>query len=126
MKENVEKKEHKKIMEMRQYICKVCMAQDDCKLDRVSPCVSCKELSKALVNAGYHKQVWHKVADGDLPPANTDVLCFGKLRGTRQKAYDLNVYSYVERCWYGFGFRTDEIDEVIAWTELPKYEGGNE
>ncbi len=81
-----------------------------------------RERAKAISDAGYKKQIWHKVADHDFPPANTDVICFEKLKGTGQKVYDLCVYSYVENCWYGFGFMADEIDEVIAWTELPLYE----
>lgn len=67
------------------------------------------------------KTVWHKVADGDLPKENMEVCCFykngnydvGKLISAWGKhKWDLNrVNVFVE------------LNDVIAWTELPKYEG---
>ena len=81
------------------------------------PFTSCAE---SLCDKGYQKIVWHRVADGDLPKPNTDILFLSVLPSGSQ-FYDLGVYSYVEKFWYG-NRCTTTTDKVIAWTELPTYE----
>jgi hypothetical protein len=52
---------------------------------------------------------WHKVADGDLPPEDTDVLAL---------LADKEIYMahfYGRNVW-------DKIGSVIAWCETPQYE----
>lgn len=51
---------------------------------------------------------WHKVADGDLPPEDTDVLAL---------LADREIYMahfYRRNVW-------DKIGPVIAWCEIPQY-----
>ena len=75
--------------------------------------------AKALIEEGYHKTIWHKVVDGDLP-----------------KPYQ-NIWFIDERTNLGFSGYYNDIDkifisdfdnnfcikkdEVIAWTGLPEY-----
>lgn len=77
------------------------------------------ELAEKLYNAGYHKTIWHKVADRDLPKETSLYLC--KM-----------IYNEIYRCEYKvllfntmYGFYDNGLsitkDEVIAWTELPEY-----
>ena len=54
------------------------------------------------------KPKWHKTADGDLPPEDTDVLAL---------LADKEIYMahfYRRNVW-------DKIGPVIAWCEIPKY-----
>lgn len=78
-------------------------------------------IAEAIYNAGYRKTVWHKVADGDLPKEDIEVCCFyrngnydvGKLITAWGKhKWDMNYYGVFV-----------ELNNVFAWTELPKYEG---
>ena len=51
---------------------------------------------------------WHKVADGDLPPEDSEVLAL---------LADKEIYMahfYRRNVW-------DKIGPVIAWCEIPKY-----
>lgn len=82
-------------------------------------------ICKELYYAGYRKQVWHKVADGDLPERkNKDIV-----------AIQVIVY-YIDNCGYEiteamFYFFTEKkfrllnshenIKNIIAWTEFPEY-----
>lgn len=58
--------------------------------------------------------VWHKVADGDLPNDTRSVL----------NEYGTPVY-YVTSCqkWYESFTPLTEMKNVIAWCEIPRYEG---
>lgn len=51
---------------------------------------------------------WHKVADGDLPPEDTDVLALL----ADNKIYMAHFYR--RNVW-------DKIGPVIAWCEIPQY-----
>lgn len=95
---------------------------EECKYDNDElPCLAVLQ-AKALYNAGYRKTVWHKVAAGDLPKEDMEVFCydgqdyvFGTLTFVdffNEKLWDLRNSEYYE-----------EINKVIVWTELPKYEG---
>lgn len=59
------------------------------------------------------KPKWHKVADGDLPEYRYYVLVS---RGTRT---DKALYNKYEEKWYSY--YDDELDNVTAWCEIPKY-----
>ena len=61
------------------------------------------------------KPKWHKVADGDLPEYRYYVLVS---RGTRT---DKALYNKYEEKWYSY-YDDDELDNVTAWCEIPKYE----
>lgn len=64
------------------------------------------EKENAELKAGRPK--WHKVADGDLPPEDTDVLAL---------LADKEIYMahfYRRNVW-------DKIGPVIAWCEIPLY-----
>lgn len=68
------------------------------------------------------KTVWHKVADGDFPEKDKQVLCYtqhndyttGYFTNTKPNG---NVWDLENDMWYR------EPQWVIAWMELPKYEG---
>jgi hypothetical protein len=77
-------------------------------------------LAKKILKAGYHKTVWHKVIDGDLPPANTDIIFYAYMI-SGNCYYDLGVYSHIEKLWYGNICSTTN-DRVIAWMDLQEYE----
>lgn len=72
-----------------------------------------EECLKRLAKKGYIKfcgkdNEWHKVADGDLPPEDTDVLTL---------LADKEIYIahfYTRNVW-------DKIGPVIAWCEIPQY-----
>lgn len=65
-----------------------------------------KQAYLAGLKAGRPK--WHKVAGGDLPPEDTDVLAL---------LADNEIYTahfYRRNVW-------DKIGPVIAWCEIPQY-----
>lgn len=87
------------------------------------PCdYECDEIDFAeqLYDVGYRKIVWHKVADGDLPKVINDLVIAVKCNDgairTVAGNYRLERFNVSD---------LGEIDRgnVIAWTELPKYEG---
>ena len=78
------------------------------------------------------KGVWHKVADGDLPKLGERVLVS---YWTLDKEIDTSI-GFLEEQKFEDGVRKRwymdddnifilELDEVIAWTELPEYEDEN-
>lgn len=76
-------------------------------------------LAKRLVNHGWSKIVWHKVADGDLPKYPTFYFCHYKgIHINSGEPYEADHEMY----WNGKRFITDSTNQVIAWTELPTYE----
>lgn len=91
----------------------------------------CFDKAKILVNKGYHKTIWHKVADGDLPKEDKDYLVifqgnyYGVLRYCPYEMSDneddvLNI----QKGFNGFDREMFEyylVNTVIAWTELPEY-----
>ena len=64
--------------------------------------------------AGYEacKPKWHKVADGDFPCDNRDVL---------SDKGDVVYYDNINGYWID-NKASVEIDNVAAWCELPKFE----
>ena len=75
-------------------------------------------IAEELYNAGYHKAIWHKVADGDLPKDYEHWFLTVNDNGYYEVAnfnkngdfwvYDDYCHKYV-------------LSGIIAWTELPKY-----
>ena len=62
--------------------------------------------------------VWHKVADGDLPKEfDKPYLC--KVYGHFEVGYFM---AYKEQPWHFDDYYLDSED-VIAWCEIPRYEG---
>ena len=79
-----------------------------------------KEVIKnELISDGWTKTIWHKVADGDYPKPNTDIIYIYHTPAM-STFYDIGVYSYIEKRWYGNAGSTTS-DRVIAWAELPEY-----
>lgn len=82
-------------------------------------------IAEALYNAGYHKTVWHKVADGDLPEIYRSVLV--AVKRTVKDCDDYIFTTIGNREPYTMDVAIWDIqglsfsDKIIAWTELPKY-----
>ena len=75
------------------------------------------DAANEILNLGYHKTIWHKVADGDLPEEYPEVRFVSKTG-----YYHIGVYVKVKNAFYVDGDIKYDIDEVVAWTELPTYE----
>lgn len=74
------------------------------------------QIAEDLYNAGYHKTIWHKVADGDLPKNYRKVAFIAT-------NYEYYIGTYIKKdeafeTYIGFGMSKDH---VIAWIELPEY-----
>lgn len=89
--------------------------------------IDSEKFAEVLVENGYHKTIWHKVADGDLPKECTEIYCcYNCPIGL---AYDICSYftDYGEETPHFYYYDSEEgwirQDDVIAWTELPKYQG---
>lgn len=79
------------------------------------------KVAKAIHDAGYHKTVWHKVADGDLPAQLKDVLCVTE-DIYKDKMITVGCITN-NNLWFleCDRERWHNIEDVIAWTELPEY-----
>lgn len=84
---------------------------------KVTKTVDTSLIAKDIISAGYHKTIWHKIADNDLPKDESPVYAFFKAGWYATVFYLKN--SDGEGDWYALGRLTDE--EVVAWTELSKY-----
>lgn len=71
--------------------------------------------AEKILSLGYHKTVWHKVADGDLPKEASLYLCKMKHKGLYGYEYKVLFFDDI------FGFYNIINDEILAWTELPEY-----
>lgn len=83
------------------------------------------QIAEDLYNEGYRKVVWHKVADGDLPkrqnadtyaiPIQAYYIDFSGIKGNGPLYFYFidNTFRNLNDC---------KPVNVIAWTELPKYE----
>lgn len=56
---------------------------------------------------------WHKVADGDLPKHEVNVLVF-----VNKQCIDIAHYNYDYKEWH---FSDSICRDVIAWCEIPQY-----
>lgn len=80
---------------------------------------------ETLINEGYRKTIWHKVADGDLPkPENGNVIaipvqaCYTNKTGI--KVNGPCCFFFIDNTFRSLNF--EKTLNVIAWTELPIYE----
>lgn len=106
----------KLIEEMGVDICKGC----DSRLDPTfecsrNVCTMAEVVSKYLISEGWTKQIWHKVADGDLPEYAGRYLVI--LDDESLPEYCVDSYKYF---WGGKRWVYNE-GRVIAWAELPEY-----
>lgn len=85
--------------------------------DSAFPDVAAIDAADEILNLGYHKTVWHKVSDGDLPEEYNEVRFI-----TDTGYYHNGCYVKVKNAFYYDGDIKYNLDEVIAWTELPTYE----
>lgn len=89
----------------------------------------CHEYAEALINEGYRKTVWHKVADGDLPKQENGNVIAMPVQVCYKNGIGIKVNS---PCYFFFidnqfrALNSNITLDVIAWTELPKYEGDEE
>ena len=63
------------------------------------------------------KPKWHKVDDGNYPPCEIDNYSINVLTDSGDIAY----YNYNDECWIAEP-SSAEIDQPVAWCEIPKYE----
>lgn len=89
----------------------------------------CEDLAETLYDLGYHKTVWHKAADGDLPPIGHLVLTiYEDIKGSHYATdyitfkQSFNNTNHIEAVWRSNLYdKYYDLKEVIAWTEVPKY-----
>lgn len=103
--------------------------------------VMCIQYAEELVKQGYHKTIWHKVAEGDLPSKTGDYLtisrsghycvlkyCAEDFLGPYDEGYDFEKDNNMMNLKKGFNDFDSESCEffvtnlAIAWAEVPKYE----
>ena len=86
---------------------------------KVTKTVDTSLIAKDIVDTGYQKIVWHKVADGNLPKEDTLCLCYVRVYGFDRHGNAIDGYSYRTE---PFIREFNSLNaSVIAWTELPKY-----
>lgn len=79
------------------------------------------KMAKELIDKGWTKQVWHKVADEGFPVNNGWYICAltdDTIIWTRPMKFRQSMFVVPEdpRIFDGIAHK-----QVIAWTELPKY-----
>lgn len=117
---------------------------ENCEVDRIScPFSDCmaEVWAEKVLSLGYHKTVWHKVADGDLPTKTGRYLtrydtgynrvllyCVEDNLGPYDEDYDFEKDDNMMNIKKGFNDFDDESCEyfttnsVVAWMEIPEYE----
>ena len=99
--------------------CKECFQYHD-----ATRCSYC-DYVEAFINEGYHKTIWHKVADGDLPKQENGNVITMPVQACYKNEMGIKVNG---PCYFFFitgNFRelnSGKTLDVIAWTELPIYE----
>lgn len=117
------------IEEMARKICFKSGIWETCKrcleYNNITRCY-CHDYVKIFIDAGYHKTVWHKVADGDLPKQENGNVIAMPVQACYTNEIGIKVNG---PCYFFFitgNFRelnSARTLDVIAWTELPIYEG---
>jgi hypothetical protein len=81
--------------------------------------ITTTDIINRFAEEGYHKTVWHKVADGDLPKyAGLYLVACGE---PFIPEYDVCFYeNYFKDGQWGLRWATNE-GRVIAWTEFEGY-----
>lgn len=84
------------------------------------------DYAEAFIDEGYRKTIWHKVADGDLPKQENGNVIAMPVQVCYKNKIGIKVNG---PCYFFFidnSFRALNSHvtlDVIAWTELPTYEG---
>ena len=99
--------------------CKECFEYNN--MTRCSYC----DCAEALIDEGYRKMIWHKVADGDLPkPENGNVIAIPvQACYTNETGIKVNgpcCFFFIDNTFRSLNM--EKTLNVIAWTELPIYE----
>lgn len=87
--------------------------------------VAAIDTANEILNLGYHKTIWHKVAEGDLPKrANKDIHAVPVQTyyedSNGMKSNGPLYYFFLDNSFHTLG--NPKAVNVIAWAELPKYE----
>lgn len=97
-------------------------------LDNISDggtsCHWCIDENRRIGKEEALKQIWHKVADGDLPESNQEIRWIDKTGEHYNGIFHTNIKTLsgdVQMFSSDIGCNFYK-DEVIAWTELPTYE----
>lgn len=122
-------KEKQERDELASEICKNICIQNNCVngcscTDK--PCNHAFYVAEELLKLDYRKQIWHKIADGDLPQReNKDIVAIPVI----VHYIDYCGYEITEAMFYFFTEKKfhlldsrENIKNIIAWTELPEYE----
>lgn len=99
--------------------CKECIKESEKVFGRnitFAEC-DCYSYARKFFNKGYHKIIWHKVANNDLPKEDGWYYCL-YLKDNDVKYYDKMLFMYGK-------FLQGFLYKIIAWTELPKYKEEN-
>ena len=108
---------NKEIEELAESICQSCkkdFSSEYCCFAKKRPCQGAIAYAETIYNAGYRKTIWHKVADGDLPKVAMHTIVYYK---SKLGFTDYRTDLFWDGSFVNFG------EQVIAWTELSKYEG---
>lgn len=108
---------NKEIEEIAKDLSTILLAEAEYYCDSEGGIVT-EKFAERLFNAGYRKTVWHKVADGDLPKDDSNIIFTITIDGIPSSTvgwYNARTGVFVS---YHFG----TFDNVTAWTELPRYE----
>lgn len=100
--------------------CKECIKESEKVFGKIDldDC-ECYFYASRFFNKGYHKIVWHKVAEGDLPQKQGLYLCHVHIYAFDENGNEIGGYGYRVEPFVG---TFDSLNaSVVAWTELPKY-----
>lgn len=101
--------------ELTKDICLACKTRHKCDKN---DCTMAEIVAEQLLDNNYHKTVWHKLTDNDYPRIYKHVLVItedGQYYVLMLTNYGNWLYGDIED---GIKFYKD----IVAWTELPKYE----
>lgn len=94
---------------------------EDCQVDRLqcpfSDCMA-EVWAEEILSLGYRKIIWHKVADGNLPENYQEIRWVDNTGEYYNGTYCEDGTEERFTSDLGCDFYRDE---VVAWTELPKY-----
>ena len=88
--------------------------------DYTEPAVlGASDVAEIIYDTGYHKTIWHKIAEKDLPQQKGNYLCYVHIVGYDRHNELIDGYGYSVE-FFDTGFCALN-KSVIAWTELPTY-----
>lgn len=77
------------------------------------------KMAKELIDIGWTKTIWHKIAGGDLPKEKQNVLI--AFKGFQTNKIVVISGFYLEGDFMNENSSKIRKDHVIAWTDLPEY-----